>query len=84
MTATRTDKLGRVRTINACVLPLVREEQEGFVPLEGEYAPSTQEWVRTGVDNYERLHGFDVSFGIIDRDRNVRPNAAVLSSEALQ
>jgi beta-glucosidase len=38
----------------------------------------------TGVDNYEWLHGFDVSFGIIDGDRNVRPSAAILSSETLQ
>ena len=37
----------------------------------------------TGVDNYEWLHGYDVSFGIIDRDRNVRPSAAVLKREAL-
>ncbi len=36
----------------------------------------------TGVDNYEWLHGFDVSFGIVDRDRNVRPSAAVLKREA--
>jgi beta-glucosidase len=36
----------------------------------------------TGVDNYEWLHGFDVSFGIIDRDRNVRPSASVLQREA--
>jgi beta-glucosidase len=36
----------------------------------------------TGVDNYEWLHGFDVSFGIIDRDRNVRPSARVLQREA--
>ena len=32
----------------------------------------------TAVDNYEWHHGFDVSFGIIDRDRNVRPSALVL------
>ena len=32
----------------------------------------------TAVDNYEWLHGFDVSFGIIDRDRTVRPSARVL------
>jgi beta-glucosidase len=37
----------------------------------------------TGVDNYEWLHGFDVRFGIIDRDRNVRPSAQVLAAEAL-
>jgi beta-glucosidase len=37
----------------------------------------------TGVDNYEWLHGFDVSFGIIDIDRNIRPSAHVLAKEAL-
>ena len=37
----------------------------------------------TAVDNYEWLHGYDVSFGIIDRDRNIRPSAAVLRAEAL-
>ena len=37
----------------------------------------------TAVDNYEWLHGYDVSFGIIDKDRNVRPSAAVLRREAL-
>jgi beta-glucosidase len=36
----------------------------------------------TAVDNYEWLHGFDVSFGIMDRDRQVRPSAAVLAREA--
>ena len=36
----------------------------------------------TAVDNYEWLHGFDVSFGIIDRDRSVRPSAAVLREAA--
>jgi beta-glucosidase len=37
----------------------------------------------TGVDNYEWLHGYDVSFGIIDRERNVRPSAQVLRAAAL-
>jgi len=37
----------------------------------------------TAVDNYEWLHGYDVSFGIIDRDRTVRPSALVLENEAL-
>ena len=36
----------------------------------------------TGVDNYEWLHGYDVSFGIIDRDRRVRPSAEVLRTAA--
>ncbi len=34
------------------------------------------------MDNYEWLHGYDVDFGIVDRDRNVRPSAAVLRAEA--
>jgi beta-glucosidase len=36
----------------------------------------------TAVDNYEWLHGYDVSFGIMDRERNVRPSARVLQREA--
>ena len=38
----------------------------------------------TAVDNYEWLHGFepDAAFGLIDRDRNVRPSAQVLAAEA--
>jgi beta-glucosidase len=38
----------------------------------------------TAVDNYEWLHGYDVAFGIMDRDRHVRPSAQVLAAEALQ
>jgi beta-glucosidase len=36
----------------------------------------------TAVDNYEWLHGYDVSFGLLDRDRTLRPSAQVLSAEA--
>lgn len=36
----------------------------------------------TAVDNYEWLHGYDVSFGIIDSDRSVRASAQVLAREA--
>ena len=36
----------------------------------------------TAVDNYEWLDGYDVRFGIIDRDRNVRASARVLQREA--
>ncbi len=36
----------------------------------------------TAVDNYEWLHGHDVRFGIIDRDRTVKPSAEVLRREA--
>ena len=38
----------------------------------------------TAVDNYEWLHGYDTRFGIIDRNRKVRPSAAVLQREAMQ
>jgi beta-glucosidase len=36
----------------------------------------------TGVDNYEWMHGYDVRFGIVDADRNVRASAEVLRAEA--
>jgi beta-glucosidase len=36
----------------------------------------------TGVDNYEWLHGYDVEFGLISRDRVVRPSAEVLRAAA--
>jgi beta-glucosidase len=31
----------------------------------------------TGVDTYEWDHGFDIPFGLFDRDRNARPSAEV-------
>lgn len=37
----------------------------------------------TGVDNYEWLLGYDVAFGVIDRERRVRPSAALLRAAAL-
>ncbi len=37
----------------------------------------------TGVDNYEWGFGYDVRFGIIDGERNVKPSAQVLAAEAL-
>jgi beta-glucosidase len=36
----------------------------------------------TAVDNYEWRHGYDVRFGLIDRERNVKASAAVLEREA--
>jgi beta-glucosidase len=36
----------------------------------------------TAVDNYEWHHGYDVAFGILDRDRTVRSSARVLQREA--
>ena len=37
----------------------------------------------TGVDNYEWGNGFDVPFGLFDRDRNPKPAAAVAKGYAL-
>jgi beta-glucosidase len=37
----------------------------------------------TGVDNYEWGFGYDVRFGIVDRDRAVLPSADVLRTAAL-
>ena len=36
----------------------------------------------TAVDNYEWLHGYEMSYGIIDADRNIRPSAEVLWRQA--
>jgi beta-glucosidase len=38
----------------------------------------------TGVDNYEWTHGYDVPFGLLDRERRVRPSAQILRAAALQ
>ncbi len=37
----------------------------------------------TAVDNYEWRHGYDVAFGLMDRERRVRPSARVLAAEAV-
>jgi len=37
----------------------------------------------TGVDNYEWGFGYDVQFGIFDRDRQARPSAALAAEFAL-
>jgi beta-glucosidase len=36
----------------------------------------------TGVDNYEWTFGYDVSFGLFDRDREARPSAEVMAEAA--
>jgi len=36
----------------------------------------------TAVDNYEWLLGYDVAFGLFDRDRNMRPSARIREREA--
>jgi beta-glucosidase len=57
-------------------LAVVRQALERGVDVRGFF-----HW--TAVDNYEWLHGYDVRFGLLDRDRVVRPSARVLSDEAL-
>ena len=36
----------------------------------------------TGVDNYEWDHGFEVPFGLFDRNREPRASAALLAARA--
>ena len=36
----------------------------------------------TGVDNYEWRSGFDVPFGLFDRDRTAKPSAALAAELA--
>ncbi|MGZ4714129.1 MAG: family 1 glycosylhydrolase [Acidimicrobiia bacterium] len=38
----------------------------------------------TGVDNYEWTYGYDVAFGLMTRDREVRPSAAVLTEHTVR
>ena len=33
------------------------------------------------IDNYEWLHGYDLQFGIISRDRVIKPSAQILRVE---
>jgi beta-glucosidase len=56
-------------------LAIARAALAAGLPLRGFF-----HW--TGVDNYEWTHGYDVPFGIIDRDRGVRASAGVLTAEA--
>jgi beta-glucosidase len=56
-------------------LQVVNDSLAGGIDVRGLF-----HW--TAVDNYEWLHGFDVAFGIIDRDRTIRPSASVLRTEA--
>ena len=53
-------------------LDIVAESVSKGVDLRGFF-----HW--TGVDNYEWLHGYDVSFGIFDRERRARESGGVLA-----
>ena len=55
------------------VLDIARDAITGGVDLRGIF------WW-TGVDNYEWGQGFDVRFGLFDRDRNPKPAAEIARS----
>lgn len=57
------------------VLGIVEDALRGGVDVRGLF------WW-TGVDNYEWHHGYDVRFGLFDRDRNPRPAAEIATSVA--
>ena len=57
------------------VLDIARDAITGGVDLRGIF------WW-TGVDNYEWGQGFDVRFGLFDRDRNPKPAAEIARSAA--
>ncbi len=58
------------------VLGIVQDAIAGGVDVRGLF------WW-TGVDNYEWHHGYDVQFGLFDRDRNPKPAAAKAKAAAL-
>ena len=58
------------------VLDIARDAITGGVDLRGIF------WW-TGVDNYEWGQGFDVRFGLFDRDRNPKPAAEIARSPRL-
>ena len=58
------------------VLGIVHDAITGGVDVRGIF------WW-TGVDNYEWGQGFDVRFGLFDRDRNPKPAAEVAKHAAL-
>ena len=59
------------------VLDIARDAITGGVDLRGIF------WW-TGVDNYEWGQGFDVRFGLFDRDRNPKPAAEIAAAAAAQ
>lgn len=57
-------------------IEIVREAVQDGVPVRGFF-----HW--TAVDNYEWDHGYDVGFGLFDRDRRPRESAALAREYAL-
>lgn len=59
----------RVKYLDDCI-GIVSEAIDDGIDVRGFF-----HW--TAVDNYEWLHGFDVEFGLFDRDRNPKDSAAL-------
>jgi beta-glucosidase len=57
------------------VLGVVQDALAGGIDVRGVF------WW-TGVDNYEWHRGFDVPFGLFDRDREPKPAAAIAAAAA--
>jgi beta-glucosidase len=57
------------------VLGIVQDALTGGIDVRGVF------WW-TGVDNYEWHHGYDVRFGLFDRDRSPKPAAAIARAAA--
>ncbi len=70
-----TEDSGRVRYLDEC-LGQVQGALDDGIDVRGLF-----HW--TAVDNYEWLHGYDVQFGLFDRDRRPRQSAALARRYAL-
>jgi beta-glucosidase len=64
----------RARYLSECLDEVARAIDDG-IDIRGFF-----HW--TAVDNYEWLHGYDVAFGLFDRDRNARDSIEVLANAA--
>jgi beta-glucosidase len=69
------DDQQRVRYLDEC-LRIVSDALDDGIDVRGFF-----HW--TAVDNYEWLHGFDVKFGLFDRDRNAKASSALARRYAL-
>jgi beta-glucosidase len=65
----------RVEYLSACIEEVQRAIDDG-IDIRGFF-----HW--TAIDNYEWLHGYDVLFGLFDRNRNPKGSAALAKRYAL-
>jgi beta-glucosidase len=70
----RLDDQARVRYLDDCI-GIVSDAIDDGVDVRGFF-----HW--TGVDNYEWSHGYDVQFGLFDRDRAAKASAALAARYA--